>query len=181
MKGDLNPGEAYTVTINGDLALSFTVPGETSNAMVKRESPIESVAVAETDGGYNLTVVSRLPKGSSCSSFNGYHINRRFFGRVEVTVTHFEVLEDNVPCTRDLPVAVTEIQLGDNFESGRAYTLSVNGEETAFLARWTRLRLRNRKPAGNHLGRFSVVGESTIYLSPPDRPGESPQNRSISQ
>ena len=102
--------------------------------MVEKESPIESVEVAGTDGGYALTVVSRLPKGSSCSSFNGYHINRRFFNRVEVTVTHFEVAEDNVPCTRDLPVVVTEIQLGDNFESGRTYTVSVNGEETAFTA-----------------------------------------------
>ncbi len=134
LEGDLNPGEAYTVKINGDLSLSFTVQGETTNAMVKGEPPIESVAVAETDGGYSLTVVSRLPRGSSCSSFNGYHINRRFFDRVEVTVTYFEVSEDNVPCTRDLPVVVTEMQLGENFESGCTYTVSVNGEETAFTA-----------------------------------------------
>ena len=135
LEGDLNPGETYTVTINGDLAVSFTVQGETTNAMVEKESPIENVEVAETGSGYTLTVVSRLPKGSSCSSFNGYHINRRFLDRVEVTVTHFEVSEDNVPCTRDLPVVVTEIQLGDNFESGRTYGVSVNGEETAFTAR----------------------------------------------
>lgn len=131
----LDTGESYTVTINGDLAASFTVQGETANPMVEKESPIESVEVAEADTGYTLTVVSRLPKGSSCSSFNGYHINRRFFDRIEVTVTHFEVSEDNVPCTRDLPVVVTEIQLGDNFESGRSYSVSVNGEETAFTAR----------------------------------------------
>lgn len=135
LEGDLNPGETYTVTINGDLTASFTVQGETATAMVEKESPIESVEVAEADAGYMLTVVSRLPKGSSCSSFNGYYINRRFFDRVEVTVTHFEVSVDNVPCTRDLPVVVTEIQLGDNFESGRTYTVSVNGEDTAFTAR----------------------------------------------
>ena len=50
-------------------------------------------------------------------------------------MTHFEIAEDNVPCTRDLPVVVTEIDLGENFESGRTYTVSVNGEETAFTAR----------------------------------------------
>ncbi|MBC8279877.1 MAG: hypothetical protein H8E48_03730 [Chloroflexi bacterium] len=130
----ITAGEAYAVTINGELALSFTVQHETEQAMIEKESPIESAEVSETEDGYLLTVVSRLPLGSSCSKFGGYQINRRFYDRVEVTVTHFEVTADNVPCTRDLPAVLSEIPLGDGFESGRTYTVSVNGEETSFTA-----------------------------------------------
>ena len=130
----LTAREAYMVTINGDLALSFTAQPDSELAMVEKESPIESVEVTEADDGYLLTVISRLPMGSSCSSFSGYKINRRFFDRVEVTLTHQEVAEASVPCTADLPVVVTEIPLGDSFESGQTYTVSVNGEETSFTA-----------------------------------------------
>jgi hypothetical protein len=131
----LEAGETYTIVINGDLTISFTVQGETGMAMVEKYSPIEIVDVAEGYGGYLLTVVSRLPLGSSCSSFNGYTIDRRFAERIEVTVTHFEVTADNVPCTSDLPAVHTEIDLGAKFETGRTYTVSVNGEETTFTAR----------------------------------------------
>ena len=109
-----------------------SVLDEVGLAMVEKESPIESISV---DGNNTLTVVSRLPMGSSCSRFNGYEINRRFLDRIEVTVTHMEVAEDNVPCTRDLPVVVTEIPLGEDFETGRTYTVFVNDESTTFTAR----------------------------------------------
>ena len=81
-----------------------------------------------------MTVVSRLPKGSSCSRFDGYEINRRFAERIEVTVTHMEVAADNVPCTKDLPAVVTEIPLGSDFAEGKTYTVSVNGEDAVFTA-----------------------------------------------
>ncbi|MCH7736346.1 MAG: hypothetical protein IH872_02985 [Chloroflexi bacterium] len=128
-------GEAYSITINGELAISFTAQDETGLAMIEKESPIEYVEITEADGGYLLTIVSRLPKGSSCSRFNGYEINRRFIDRIEVTVTHLEVAADNVPCTDDLPAVFTEIPLGEGFESGQTYIVSVNGEDTAFTAR----------------------------------------------
>jgi len=100
--------------------------------MVEKESPIESVDI---DGNYTLTVVSRLPMGSSCSRFNGFLIDRRFFDRIEVTVTHMEVAENNVLFTCDLPVVVTEIPLGEDFEAGNTYTVFVNDESTTFTAR----------------------------------------------
>jgi len=131
----LTAGEAYTVTINGGLAISFTAQDETGLAMVEKESPIESVEVTEADGEFFLAVVSRLPLGSSCSRFDGYQINRRFIDRIEFTVTHLEAAEKNVPCTDDFPAVLTEIPLGDGFESGQTYTVSVNGEETVFTAR----------------------------------------------
>ena len=129
----LDAGGTYTVTINGDLAISFTVQDEMGMAMVEKKSPIENVEVTEAGDGYLLTVISTLPKGSSCSRFNGYEINRRFAERVEVTVTHMEVPPDYVlPCTADLPSVVTEIPLGGDFDGGRTYTVSVNGTEATF-------------------------------------------------
>ena len=102
-------GETYTVTINEDITISFTPQEDVAFPMVEKESPIENAEVAETDGGYLLTVASRLPLGSGCSRFNGHEINRRFADRIEVTVTHVEVAAENVPCTADLPVVVTDI------------------------------------------------------------------------
>ncbi|MCH8800305.1 MAG: hypothetical protein IH963_05295 [Chloroflexi bacterium] len=132
----LDAGQTYTVTINGDLAIFFTAQDETRVGMVEKESPIDNVEVEEADGGYLLTVVSTLPKGSSCSRFNGYQINRRFRDSIEVTLTHLEVTDDYLgACTADLPFVVTVIPLGSGFEGGRTYMVSVNGEETAFTAR----------------------------------------------
>jgi hypothetical protein len=131
----LTSGEAYTVVINGELTLLFTVPQPDGMTMVQKESPIQSVAVDEIDGSYLLVVVSTLPLGSACSKFDGYDINRRFFDRVEVTVTHLEITAQNVPCTTDLPILETVIPLDDDFESGRTYTVSANGKEASFVAR----------------------------------------------
>jgi len=126
-------GQAYTVTINGELTHSFTVLDQDGLAMVEKESPIEEIEVTGAEGRYLLTVISRLPKGSSCSRFNGYKINRRSAERIEVTVTHMEVAADYVlPCTADLPLVVTEIPLGGDFDGGRTHTVSVNGTEATF-------------------------------------------------
>ena len=131
----LTEGEAYTVVINGKLTLLFTVPQSDGQAMVEKGPPIWSGMLDETDDGYQLIVASGLPLGSACSKFNGYEINRRFFDRVEVTVTHLEIEAQNVPCTTDYPTVQSVISLGDVFETGRTYTVSVNGEETSFIAR----------------------------------------------
>ena len=133
LESGLNTGETYTVSINGELTHSFTTQDADGTAMVEKESPIEKIEVTEADGGYLLTIISRLPKGSSCSKFNGYKINRRFSERIEVTVTHMEVAADYVlPCTDDLPAVATEIPLGGDFAEGWTYTVSVNGTEATF-------------------------------------------------
>ena len=49
---------------------------------------------------------------------------------IVLTVTHLEVAEDNVPCTRDLPVVETAVSLGSNFQSGEEYTVVINGQVT---------------------------------------------------
>lgn len=123
-------GETYSISINDDFLISFTAQDVGDVAMVEKESPIEDVELVEADGRYFLTVVSRLPLGSSCSKFNGYKVNSRFEERIEVSVTHVE-LAANI-CTTDLPVVVTQIPLGSDFAEDRNYTVSVNGTEATF-------------------------------------------------
>ena len=134
----LTSGEAYTVVVNGKLTNSFTVPDLEGPKIATAVSPIERVEVAVSESDlpeYSLQIVSRLPKGSSCSRFNGYDIAYPAAGLVHVSVTHFEVTE-MMPCTADLPVVLTEVALGTDFMPGESYRVVVNDEVTnAFTAR----------------------------------------------
>ena len=130
---DLTAGETYTVVVNREITNSFLARDERTTGWVVKASPIETVEVVVSDSEppqYTLNVVSRLPRGSGCSAFNGYDIARRFPQMIEVTVTHVEVAEDLVPCTLDLPVASTEIPLGSEFTPGDTYLVVVNGDAT---------------------------------------------------
>ena len=135
---DFNAGETYNVTVNGELAASFVAQAPEAPAMAKTTSPIENIEIAEGENNeYVLTVVSRLPLGSSCSKFDGYTVKHRGGAYIEVEVTHLEVIPSDGPmiCTADLPVVMTEISLGNDFEAGETYTVKVNGEHTeTFIA-----------------------------------------------
>ncbi len=88
---------------------------------------------------YQLRVVSAMPKGSSCSQFNGYEIRRIASNRIDVSVTHHQVADPLVPCTADYPVVETSVPLGSvgsDFEPGVEYTVRVNADTTrSFVAR----------------------------------------------
>jgi putative lipoprotein len=131
--GGFVAGETYTVVVNEKVTNSFVPVDPDGPSLVKKTSPVEAVEVVASESDpsrYSLTVVSRLPMGSSCSQFYGYDVARRFANTINVTVTHLEVAEKNVPCKRDLPVVVTEISLGSDFEPGVTYTVVVNDELT---------------------------------------------------
>lgn len=130
---DFTAGEAYTVVVNGEIANSFTALQPEERDWVLKESPIqgaELIILESFPPQYRMKVTYTLPKGSSCSRFNGYDVERPMANTIEVSVTHFEVAEDNVPCTRDLPVGETNVSLGINFESGEEYTVIINGQVT---------------------------------------------------
>ena len=134
---DLTAGETYSVVVNGEVTNSFLARDQRTSEWVVNTSPIETVEVLVLESDppqYSLSVVSRLPAGSSCSAFNGYDIVRRFAGRIEVTVTDLRVAPGQVvPCTADLPVVNTEIPLGSDLTSGETYTVVVNDEVTKSL------------------------------------------------
>ncbi len=126
---ELEPREAYTIKVNGEVTTSFTAPDVRGPAMEEKTSPIARVDVktSESDPAeYSLLVISRLPLGSNCSRFNGFDVSRRFAGTIDVAVTHLEATENDVPCTRDLPIVATRIPLGSEFKSGETYTVVIN-------------------------------------------------------
>ena len=127
------PGQTYRVTVNGFHTTAFTLPEPDSPFSVIEFSPVERVELEILESWpvrYNLRVISGLPKGSSCSWFNGYEVRFADPTTIEVEVTHHEVAEANVICTADYPIVETVIPLGSDFESGTEYTITVNSETT---------------------------------------------------
>ena len=133
---DLEVGVAYTVVTNGRVTNEFVVRDPKWFLAPVVKSPIRMFEIDVLESSppqYQLSVVSTLPLGSTCSRFNGYDVARRG-NEIQVTVTHLEVLEKNQPCTRDLPAVDTRIPLGSGFNSGGEYTVVVNGERKTFTA-----------------------------------------------
>ncbi len=127
---DLTLGETYAVSVNGRLTNSFSVPQDPNIEVITVASPIESAELLIPESfppQYSLRVISALPKGSSCSWFNGYDIASPHPDRIEVEVTHHEVSDLRI-CAADYPVVETVIPLDFAFESGREYAIAVNGE-----------------------------------------------------
>ena len=139
----LEPGETYRVIVNGRETTTFSVPETHLGYTFIAESPIESLEMLGFEGDgesgqaqYQLRVVSGMPRGSSCSQFNGYEIRRLEPSSIEVTVTHHQISDQNVACTADYPIIETIVPLGEDFEPGVEYTVSVNsGDAQSFVAR----------------------------------------------
>ena len=135
----LQPGQSYRVIVNDKLTTTLSIPSADLGHTFIDESPIQTVEVVQVGSGpptYEARVVSGLPKGSSCSQFNGYEIWRDESRTIGVTVTHHEVADQFVVCTADYPIIETLIPLGSHFEPGKEYTVSVNSDaEATFVAR----------------------------------------------
>ena len=133
------PCQTYRVVVNGQETTAFTPLEPDFPDPFIDLSPIEKIEVVALEGAplqYELRVVSGLPKGSSCSRFNGYEIRRTEPDKIDVSVTHHEVADPFVVCTADYPTLETTIPLGSDFEPGQEYTVSVNSDTSqTFLAR----------------------------------------------
>ena len=129
----LTPGQMYRVRVNGQDTTAFTLLDADFRDSFIARSPVERAEVIPPQSAeieHRLSVTSRLPKGSSCSRFNGYEIRRPGPTSIEVEVTHHEVADAFAECTADLPIVETLIPLGANFEDGREYTVTVNSEHS---------------------------------------------------
>ena len=141
----LDPGQTYRVIVNGWETTTFTLPESNLRDTFITESPIGSAEIVVLESAppqYHLGVVSGMPKGSSCSQFNGYQIRRRESADkesadIDVAVTHHEVVDPLVTCTEGWSPAVeTDVLLGSDFEPGMEYTVRVNSNTTkSFVAR----------------------------------------------
>ena len=139
IRASLEPGQTYRVIVNDRETTTFTLPPASLRHTVIAESPVDSAEVViseSTPPEYGLRIVSGLPKGSSCSWFNGYEIRRGETDRIDVVVTHHEVADQMVICTADYPAVETFVPLGTDFEAGVEYTVSVNSEtDRSFVVR----------------------------------------------
>ncbi len=135
----LTPGQPYRVVVNDVETTTFTIPEARLGHTVIAESLIQSADVVISESSpheYSLRVVSGLSRGSGCSQFNGYEIRRAAPRELDVVVTHHEVADPSVVCTADFPIVETDVPLGNGFEPGREYTVTVNGDTSAtFVAR----------------------------------------------
>ena len=135
IRASLEPGKTYRVIVNDRETTTFTLPTDLRHTVIA-ESPVDSAEVVVSEDApteYGLRVVSGLPKGSSCSQFNGYEIRRGEGNGIDVVVTHHEVADRMVACTADYPVVETFVPLGADFEPGVEYTVRVNSETVESL------------------------------------------------
>ena len=127
----LEAGQTYRVIVNDRVTTTFTLPVPKLGFTAIAESPIDLAEIETLESAppqYQLRVVSRMPKGGSCSQFNGYEIRRRESNTIDVAITHHEVTDPQAACTRDLPVVETAVPLGSDFEPGVEHTVTVNSE-----------------------------------------------------
>ena len=133
----LEPGPAYRVMVNGRDTTTFTIPKPGLGHTVIAESPIQSseVILGGAPPEYQLQAVSGMPRGSGCSQFNGYEIQRTEPNGIDVLITHHQVSDPSTVCIADFPVLETLVPLGSGYEPGMEYAVSINsGATTTFTA-----------------------------------------------
>ena len=94
------------------------------------EAPIEDIDVDASSADpprYTLTIVAGLPNG--CTEPDDYNVSRD--GRV-IEVEVLNRIDSDSHCTQQYGTYELEIDLGTNFQSGRQYTVVVNGEVYRF-------------------------------------------------
>ena len=105
-----------------------------SPGMVEVLAPIESVEVLISESfppQYMLVVVSGLPNG--CVRFGSYDMTRDG-DTIQVAVTNLQPADKSTVCTMIYGTVEHTIALGSDFESGKTYTVEVNGLTTTFVA-----------------------------------------------
>ena len=127
--GSLMPEEERVVLVNNRQVGSFTtLRADFPQPSAIVESPVQDVelqTLGSSPPQYNLKVVSGLPKGSGCSAFHGYSIERMAGGEVSVRLTHYETTARGIMCTADFPYVTTNIPLGE-FAPGELNVVRVN-------------------------------------------------------
>ena len=134
LEGQMFEGKSYSIIVNGRKWASFTPPDPALGLTHLAESLVQDFEIEETGGdppAYRLRVVSGRPSGS-CTRVNGYEVIRREPAVVEVKITHHQVSDPTVMCTKDFPITETLVPLGSEFEVGGEYTVKVNDKARAF-------------------------------------------------
>lgn len=126
--------KGYSIIVNGQKWASFTPPDPALGFTHLAESLVQDFEIEKAGGdpsAYRLRVVSGRPSGS-CTRVNGYEVIRRELAVVEVRITHHQVSDPNVMCTKDFPITETLVPLDSGFEAGTEYTVKVNDKARTF-------------------------------------------------
>ena len=98
-------------------------------------APIEKLEILVRESfppGYTLHITSGLPGG--CAQFEAATITGRSGNTITVSVTNTIPADDGVICTAIYGYKETNVDLGQEFVSGRTNTVQVNDEQTTFTA-----------------------------------------------
>jgi hypothetical protein len=99
------------------------------------EAPIESIDILVRESfppGYTAHITSGLPSG--CAQFDKAAITGRDGDTITIRVTNTMPADDHVACTMIYGYHESNVDLGQDFVSGRAYTLKVNDQTHTFRA-----------------------------------------------
>lgn len=119
-------------------ALACTPRNDTGGAISDRkvvDAPIEEVDVLVRESfppGYTAHIVSGLPSG--CAEFHDAKVISRDGDTITVKVTNTMPADDEVACTMIYGYHESNVDLGQDFVSGRTYTLKVNDQTHTFTA-----------------------------------------------
>jgi hypothetical protein len=98
-------------------------------------APIEELEILTRESappGYTLHITSGLPGG--CAQFEAATITGRDGNTITVSVTNTLPADDETICTAIYGYKETNLDLGQDFVSGRTYTVNVNDKQTTFTA-----------------------------------------------
>ena len=133
LEGALEPGETYHVFVNGNQMATFSRPLPDLPFPVTALPDVVDTSINIQESfppQYSLQVTYGIPAGSGCSQENGYTLRRGEEGVIAISLTYHGVA-DGAPilCITDYPIKEVNIPLGQDFEPGREYTVTINGEE----------------------------------------------------
>jgi len=109
--------------------------GGTSGSRKVVDAPIEAVDVLVRESfppGYTAHITSGLPSG--CAKFDKAEITGRAADTITIRVTNTMPADDNVACTAIYGYHESNVDLGQDFVSGRTYTIKVNDKTHTFTA-----------------------------------------------
>jgi hypothetical protein len=98
-------------------------------------APIDGLEILVRESsppGYTAHITSGLPSG--CARFDEAVISSREGDTITIAVTNTVPDDDMVACDASYGFHETNLDLGQDFDSGKTYTVRVNDKETTFVA-----------------------------------------------
>ncbi|MDE2778337.1 MAG: YbaY family lipoprotein [Chloroflexota bacterium] len=132
--GLIEPGETYTLFVNGHITGTFSRPPDDFPFPVNVQAQIVEEELQTIEGPplrYELAVTYGIAAGSGCSHPDGFTVSRREPDVVDVTLTYYRVAPDegSIVCITDYPVEEVVVPLGSQFTGGQEYMVRLNGED----------------------------------------------------